>query len=52
MIILNAKEKVKGPYPFFEIRKNGKKATIIWIAVILVFTGLISAAVGMAYWMP
>ncbi len=51
MRILNAKEKVKGPYPFFEIRKNGKKATFIWIAVVLVFTGLISAAVGMAYWM-
>ena len=51
MIILNAKEKVKGPYPFFEIKKNGVKATVIWIAIVLVFTGLISAAVGMAYWM-
>ena len=46
MITLNAKEKVRGPYPFFEIQRIGKKATALWIAVILVFTGVISAAVG------
>ncbi|MCR5849028.1 MAG: hypothetical protein K6G75_13065 [Lachnospiraceae bacterium] len=46
MIILNAKEKVKGPYPFFEVNKIGKKATAIWIAVMLSITAVVSGITG------
>ena len=46
MIILNAKEKIKGPYPFLEVKRIGGKATALWIVAILAFTAVISGAVG------
>ncbi|MCR5771640.1 MAG: hypothetical protein K6G87_10470 [Butyrivibrio sp.] len=45
MLIMNYKEKLEGPYPFFKIRKQGVKATIIWMAVLMVVISTISALV-------
>ncbi|MCR4788940.1 MAG: hypothetical protein K5888_10155 [Lachnospiraceae bacterium] len=46
MVYLNATEKVDGPYPFFQIKRLGAKATVLWMAVLLAVVGILSAAVG------
>ncbi len=46
MLYLNYTDRVKGPYPFFLIKQNGVKATVIWMfALMIVVTGF-SALVG------
>ena len=45
MLIMNYKEKIEGPYPFFKIRNQGIKATIIWMAVLMVVISTISVLV-------
>ncbi len=46
MVCLNSAEKVDGPYPFFQIKRIGAKATVLWMAVLLAVVGILSAAVG------
>ncbi len=46
MVYLNAKGKVDGPYPFFQIKRLGAKATVLWMAVLLAVVGILSASVG------
>lgn len=46
MLYLNAVEKVDGPYPFFRVRKQSKRATVLWMVVLTGVIGLISALVG------
>ena len=46
MVCLNAAERVDGPYPFFQIKRIGAKATVLWMAVLLAVVGILSAAVG------
>ena len=41
MIVLNLKGKIEGPYDFLKIRKNGVKATALWVIVLIVIMSLI-----------
>ncbi len=45
MIYLNHIGKMEGPYDFFRIDKNGKKATLIWVIVLMVVISSISLGV-------
>ncbi|MBP5733339.1 MAG: hypothetical protein J6W66_05895 [Lachnospiraceae bacterium] len=46
MVGLNAKGKVDGPYPFFQVRRQGVKATVLWMVGLLAATCLLSFGVG------
>ncbi len=46
MLYLNYTEQVKGPYPFFWVKKNGWVATVIWMIALLTAVTLISGLVG------
>ena len=45
MLFLNAKEIVDGPYPFFRVRNQSVKATVLWMIVLFAAVTAISAAV-------
>lgn len=45
MLYLNAVEKVDGPYPFFRVCKQSKRATVLWMIVLTGVIGLISALI-------
>lgn len=46
MVLLNYKDKVDGPYPFFRIKAIGKKMTAVWMVILTVITSAVSFAVG------
>ncbi len=46
MVYLNEQGKVDGPYPFFQVRRNGAKKTVIWMAALLLVVSCLSGAVG------
>ncbi|MCR4851299.1 MAG: hypothetical protein K5870_08580 [Lachnospiraceae bacterium] len=46
MVYLNAVSKVDGPYPFFQIKRIGGRATLLWMIALLLAVGLLSGAVG------
>lgn len=46
MVHLNSIGKVDGPYPFFKIKKQGMKKTVIWMAALFAVVSIISAAVS------
>ncbi len=46
MLFLNCRNKVDGPYPFFRIKKIGTGLTILYMAGLIIVTGIISFAVG------
>lgn len=46
MVYLNAKGKITGPYPFFMIKRFGKRLVAIWMVVLMLVTTAISAGVG------
>lgn len=46
MVYLNAKEKLEGPYPFFMIKRFGKKFVTLWMGGLLIVTTVISSLVG------
>ena len=45
MLYLNGIGKVDGPYPFFRVRNQSVKATVIWISILLAVIAGISALV-------
>lgn len=42
LMILNAKGKVDGPYPFFRVRHQSRKATVLWTAALFIVISGIS----------
>ena len=48
MLLLNAKGTVDGPYPFFRVKKQSKKATVLWFLALSAVIAAISAAVSLA----
>ena len=46
MLYLNAKSKYDGPYPFFRVHHQTKKATVLWVIILMVVIGGISAVVS------
>ncbi|MBP5670567.1 MAG: hypothetical protein J6X14_09730 [Lachnospiraceae bacterium] len=46
MVGLNVKGKVDGPYPFFQVKRQGVKATVLWMTALLVAICLLSFGVG------
>ena len=46
MLYFNYTKRIEGPYPFFLIRSNGVKMTVVWMACLLAAVGVISFAVG------
>ncbi|MCR5033557.1 MAG: hypothetical protein K6A92_11945 [Lachnospiraceae bacterium] len=47
MVCLNDRGIVEGPYPFFEVKKIGKKAAACWIAGLIVLSGICSLVSGL-----
>ncbi len=45
MVYLNAKGKVDGPYPFFQIKKYGGRKVTVWMLLLLIVVGGLSGAV-------
>ena len=45
MLYLNYAKLIEGPYPFFRIYDQSKKATVIWMAALTVIITLISLAI-------
>ena len=45
MLYLNYIGKVDGPYPFFRVRNQSVRATILWVLILLVVVAAISAVV-------
>lgn len=45
MLYLNAREKVDGPYPFFRVRHQSARATVLWMAALMVVVTGISALI-------
>lgn len=45
MLILNYEERLEGPYPFFRIRQQGIKATVLWMVVLMIVISFISTTV-------
>lgn len=45
MLYLNAKNKYDGPYPFFRVHHQTRRATVLWIIVLLLIIAVISAVV-------
>ncbi len=46
MVYFNAKGTIEGPYPFFMVKRFGKKFVAIWMVCLIVVTTAISAFVG------
>ncbi|MBP3824644.1 MAG: hypothetical protein ILA11_02830 [Butyrivibrio sp.] len=46
MLYFNYTKRLEGPYPFFLIRSNGVKMTVVWMACLLLVVSAISFAVG------
>ena len=46
MVYLNAVSKVDGPYPFFQVKRLGGRATFLWMMALLLVVGILSGAVG------
>lgn len=46
MLYLNHKRKLDGPYPFFMIRMNGVKKTVVWMVILTLVIGAISGALS------
>lgn len=46
MLRLNYLGLVQGPYPFFMIKSNGIKATVIWMIALMIVISLFSGLVG------
>ena len=46
MLRLNYLDLVQGPYPLFMIKKNGIKATVIWMIALMIVISLFSGLVG------
>ena len=47
MLYMNYIGRIDGPYPFLRIRSQSKKATVIWILILLAGMGAISMAVSL-----
>ena len=45
MLYMNYIGRVDGPYPFLRIRHQSKKATVLWVLVLLAVMGMISVCV-------
>ena len=45
MLYLNYIGKVDGPYPFFRVRNQRVRATVLWVLILLVAVAAISAVV-------
>lgn len=46
MLYLNHKEVVDGPYPFFRVHNQSVRATVLWMAVLILLIAVISLAVA------
>ncbi len=46
MLRLNYLDLVQGPYPFFMIKRNGIKATVIWMVALMIVVSFFSVLVG------
>ncbi len=46
MLYFNYTKRIEGPYPFFLIRSNGVKVTVVWMACLLAAVSAMSFAVG------
>lgn len=46
MLYFNYTKRIEGPYPFFLIRSNGVKMTVVWMACLLAAVSAMSFAVG------
>ena len=46
MLIMNAKEKFDGPYPFFRVNHQSKAATVIWVLVLIAIISGISLGIS------
>ena len=47
MLYMNYIGKIDGPYPFLRIRSQSKKATVIWVLVLLAGMGAISTVISL-----
>ncbi len=45
MLFMNAKGKIDGPYPFFQVKRLGNKLTVLWMAGLLIVTCILSEAI-------
>jgi hypothetical protein len=45
MFLLNYAKIIEGPYPFFRIYEQSKKASVLWMIGLTAFISLISLAV-------
>ncbi len=45
MFYLNYKKKIAGPYPFFEVHKQGMRTSILWFIVLLLLISSVSALI-------
>lgn len=45
MLYMNAVGKIDGPYPFFQVKRLGKKLTVLWMAGLLISISILSAAI-------
>lgn len=46
MLVLNAKDKYDGPYPFFRVHDQSKAATVMWMAVLTGIIAVISTVIS------
>lgn len=46
MLVLNAKDKYDGPYPFFRVHDQSKAATAMWMAVLTGIIAVISTVIS------
>ncbi|MCR4640713.1 MAG: hypothetical protein K5697_01620 [Lachnospiraceae bacterium] len=46
MLYLNAKEKVDGPYPFFRIKAQGVKKTVLWMVALMMAVSIMAYGLG------
>ena len=45
MLYMNASGKIDGPYPFFQVKRLGKRLTVLWMAGLLIVVSIFSAAI-------
>ncbi len=45
MLYMNATGKIDGPYPFFQVKRQGVKLTVLWMAGLLTVISIFSAAI-------
>ena len=48
VLLLNARGTADGPYPFFRVRRQSARATVLWILALLALCALLSAGVCLA----